>query len=257
MSELELLIDLHLRNARQAPGADAQTLRALELCGLHDYRRGLDADRALDVADIGCGTGASTLTLARVLNAQITAIDAAPPFIDRLAQRAAENGLDAKIDARVGRMEELPFDARSLDLIWSEGAIYLMGFEAGVRAWHPLLRPGGLLALTELSWTTTTRPAEITESWQAAYPGITTVSENVRTLEQSDYEPLGLFWLPRSCWVENYYGPLRSGIEAFLERHEHSARARELVEAELDEVELYQRFGRWYGYAFYVARRCD
>ncbi len=29
----------------------------------------------------------------------------------------------------------------AVDLIWSEGAIYIMGFSAGLRAWRRLLRP--------------------------------------------------------------------------------------------------------------------
>ena len=27
-----------------------------------------------------------------------------------------------------------------------------MGFEAGLRAWEPLLKPGGYIAVTELTW---------------------------------------------------------------------------------------------------------
>ncbi len=37
-------------------------------------------------------------------------------------------------------MDALPFAAGSPDAIWSEGAIYNMGFESGVRQWHRFLR---------------------------------------------------------------------------------------------------------------------
>jgi hypothetical protein len=62
-SELELLLDLHRGNPRQGPGSEAMTLRALALTGL-------DRDRPLRIADIGCGTGAQTLTLAAHTKAQ-------------------------------------------------------------------------------------------------------------------------------------------------------------------------------------------
>ena len=54
----DLLVDLHKGNKRQRPGGDEQTKQALHLSGL------MDTPEMLQVADIGCGTGASTLVLA-------------------------------------------------------------------------------------------------------------------------------------------------------------------------------------------------
>lgn len=63
------------------PGSDKDTLLALQLTGL-------GPNEALQVADIGCGTGATTLTLAQRTRARITAIDLFPEFLDRLEERA-------------------------------------------------------------------------------------------------------------------------------------------------------------------------
>ena len=76
-SDLELLIDLHIDAGRQGPGSDEATRRAVSLAGL-------DESSALEIADIGCGTGASSLLLAKLLNARITAVDFLPAFLDRL-----------------------------------------------------------------------------------------------------------------------------------------------------------------------------
>ena len=57
--DLSLLVDLHKGGARQGPGSDAQTKLALDLSGLQEKQG------PLKIADIGCGTGASTLVLAR------------------------------------------------------------------------------------------------------------------------------------------------------------------------------------------------
>jgi len=81
MDELQLLIDLHKHANRQGPGGDAETERALDLAGL-------SRAAPLKVADIGCGTGASALTLARMLNAEITAVDFLQAFLDELETRA-------------------------------------------------------------------------------------------------------------------------------------------------------------------------
>lgn len=256
MSDLDLLIDLHERNARQGPGGEGETLRAVEVAGLGvRLEVGLYAGRSLEVCDIGCGTGASALVLARALDARVTAVDAAPAFIERLRERAVAAGLGGVIDARVGSMESLPFADASFDVVWSEGAIYNMGFDAGVRAWRRLLRCGGVLAFTELSWTTAARPAEIEAYWTAEYPGIRTAGENLSALEGAGYRVLGCFLLPGSCWVEHYYGPLAAGFGAFLDRHGHGEEARAIVEAEEREMRLYREFGAWYGYVFYIAGR--
>ena len=42
------------------------------------------------IADIGCGTGASTLVLAENLNAEIVAVDLHPKFLKVLTDRAAK-----------------------------------------------------------------------------------------------------------------------------------------------------------------------
>jgi len=250
MTEFDLLIDLHLRNDRQGPGGEHESRRAIELTGP-------DPTTPINAADLGCGTGASALMLARELNAHITAIDAAPAFIERLRERAAGAGLADRISAQVGDMASPPFREHELDLIWCESAIYNVGFSEGVRAWRRVLRPGGVLAISELTWTTATRPAEIDSHWNAEYPGITTASANLRTLEAEGYAPLGFFFLPPRCWTDNYYAPLHAGFEPFLERHGHSEAAKRIVDTEQAEIELFRQHGRWYGYAFYVARRLE
>jgi methylase of polypeptide subunit release factors len=77
MDDLALLIDLHLTAARQGPGGDAETRRAIDMSGLSQRQ-------ALKLADIGCGTGASTLVLAQNLDAEIIAVDFLPDFLAML-----------------------------------------------------------------------------------------------------------------------------------------------------------------------------
>jgi SAM-dependent methyltransferase len=57
--DLRLLIDLHTHQKRQGPGGDHETKKAIELAGLN-------SSTPLRIADIGCGTGASTLILERL-----------------------------------------------------------------------------------------------------------------------------------------------------------------------------------------------
>jgi SAM-dependent methyltransferase len=244
-----LLVDLHRDGARQGPGSDAETLRALELSRL-------DPALAIDVADIGCGTGASTLALAgKLQNARITAIDLFPEFLEILAARADESGFSHRITIKEGSMEFLPFADDSLDLIWSEGAIYNMGFAKGVEAWKKFLRPGGVLVVSEITWLLPDPPEAIRQHWESEYPEIATAPEKISVLERVGYDLLGYFILPSSSWIDNYYGPTEARISAFLARHAGESEAVELVEMERHEVALYKRYQCYFSYGFYVARK--
>jgi len=41
-------------------------------------------------------------------------------------------------------MQALPFREASFDLIWSEGAVYVMGFDAGLAQWRRGSNPAGI-----------------------------------------------------------------------------------------------------------------
>lgn len=247
MDELTLLADLHKAGLRQGPGSPDVTRRAMVLAGL-------DGSRPLEIADIGCGTGGASLELARMLDARITAVDFLPSFLDVLRQRAQAQGL-GRIITLEASMDALPFTDASFDVIWSEGAVYNMGFEAGIAAWKRFLKPGGKLVLSEITWTTAARPQTVTDYWTAQYPEIDTASAKLAVLERHGYRPEGYFLLPPCCWQEHYYGPLRERFPAFLDRHGHSPQAAAIVAAEEKEMALYQKYGQFYSYGMYVAAK--
>jgi ubiquinone/menaquinone biosynthesis C-methylase UbiE len=248
MDDLQLLIDLHRHGARQGPGSEAHTLQALQLAGL-------DRSRPLKIADIGCGTGAAAILLANELDAEVTAVDVHHEFLDELHSRAKDHGLSDKITALHGSMDALPFNAEQFDVIWSEGAIYHMGFEAGVSAWRPFLKPGGILVLSEITWLTATRPRDLQSHWDRAYPEIDVASAKLAVLERHGYRPEAYFVLPESCWLENYYLPLENRFDAFLECHNHSKQVTAMVEAERHEIALYKVHSAYYSYGVYIAKK--
>lgn len=244
-----LMVDLHREGMRQGPGSDEETLLALELTRL-------DRSAELHVADIGCGTGASTLVLASMLpNARITAVDLVREFLDILTERARAAGCSEQIETLAESMDSLPFADESFDLIWSEGAIYNTGFSKGIEAWRPLLRPSGVLAVSEITWLRPDPPEEIWQFWNSEYPEIATAAEKIGVLETGGYELLGYLVLPPSDWLDNYYEPTEQRITDFLGRHADSAEAAEVVEMQRQEADVYRRYQDWFSYGFYIARR--
>lgn len=248
MASLQLLIDLHKDAIRQGPGGDEQTRMAITLSGLQKSEN-------LRIADIGCGAGAPTLVLARELEASITAIDLFPEFLAKLDIAAQQSQLSDRIKTASHAMESLPFAEQELDAIWSEGAIYNMGFEEGIKNWRRFLKPGGILAVSEISWLTEKRPEELTAHWKREYPQIDTAPAKMAILQAQGFTPLGYFILPEHCWLENYYHPLQQRFPTFLDQQEHSREAQAIVKSEEAEIALFERYKDYFNYGYYIVRK--
>ncbi len=163
---------------RQGPGSKEVTIKALS------FIENL-TPKSL-IADIGCGTGGQTMVLAQHTHGQITAIDLFPAFIDLLIGNTIKLNLQDRVKGIVGSMDKLPFQEEQFDLIWSEGAIYNIGFFRGLKEWHKFLKTGAYIAVSEVSWFTENRPIEIDSFWQDAYPEIDTIPNKVAQLQKAD-----------------------------------------------------------------------
>ncbi|MFY0672808.1 MAG: methyltransferase domain-containing protein [Bacteroidia bacterium] len=250
MTELELLIDLHKDRKRQGPGSDLETLKAIGFMNVQNIE-------ALKVADIGCGSGASTLVLAKTLNAQVTAVDLFPEFLKELQKRTKKKGIRQRVSTLKKSMDDLPFAPYEYDVIWSEGAIYNMGFENGVGYWKQFLKPGGYLAISDVTWITSSRPKEIENFWKKEYPEIDTAAEKIKILNKNGFTLAGYFFLEEASWIDNYYKPLKAHFEAFLKKHKRSKKAKEVVSTHIEEIDLYMLYKEYFSYGFYVAKKND
>ena len=250
MDILELITLFHKDAERQGPGSDETTRKAFS------FVPPLPTDAT--ILDLGCGTGASTVILAEEtasINSQIIAVDLLPEFLGVLQTRIDAKNLNDRIRLDNLSMENLPYPPESFDLIWAEGSIYHLGFENGIRKLRPLLKPGGCIAVSEISWITALRPTEIENYWHAQYPEIDLVSKKTAQLEANGYAPLAVFTLPKECWTTHYYEPIRRRSPAFLEQYGDDPMTKPFIEEGLHEAETYDRFSDYYSYAFYVAKK--
>ena len=119
--------------------------------------------------------------------AQITAVDMLPQFLETLMKKAKENNLLDRITAKEMLMDNLTFDKNSFDVIWSEGAIYNIGFEKGLSLWTKYLKDNGFIAVSEISWLTDTRPEEIQQYWVNTYQEIDTIENKLSVNDRKSY----------------------------------------------------------------------
>jgi len=152
-------------------------------------------------------------------------------------------------------MDNLQFRDEELDLMWSEGAIYNIGFERGLNEWRKFLKTGGYVAVSEVSWFTEERPAEINEFWMDAYPEIDTIPNKVAQMLKAGYIPVATFILPENCWTEYFYTPQVNAQKVFLEKNAGNKSAVEFVVNQRHETHLYHKYKEYYGYVFYIGKK--
>lgn len=239
---------VHSGLPREGPGNRESTARALAMVP--------DLPEAPRILDIGCGPGMQTLHLADLLpEAELIGVDAHKDFVLEAGRRAAERGCAERVHFTVGDMRSLAFEPDSFDLIWCEGAAYIMGVEAALRAWRPLLRDGGSLAFTDAVWLTDQAPQTLRDWWLAEYPAMQNVQTGPRRVIDAGYELCGHFVLPESAWWDDYYKPMEARLARLRVEMEEDARALAALEAHQQEIDYYRRWSEHYGYQFVVARK--
>ena len=243
---MELFFELFSGLPRQGPGDAASTRRALSMIP----RLGPEK-RILDLAS---GTGAQTLVLAEATPASILAIDFHPPFVEEMNARAARAGVADRVVGRVGDLRSLDVPKHSFDVVWSEGAAFVLGFDRSLETFGELLRPGGHVAVSELCWFVSDPPAECREWLETEYPAVRDVEANREAIRRTGYELVGDFPLPPSSWWDDYYGPLGRNVAAFRARHAGDEQAEATAAQAEREIEIFRRHSDSYGYAFFVLR---
>ncbi len=229
------------------PADAASTRRALALVESREPRR---------ILDLGCGNGRQTLLLAEAFpEASIVALDNHQPFLEELARRAVEAGVSARIELLQRDMCEMDFPAASFDLVWSEGAIFVIGFREGLKACREILVPGGCLGLTELTWFKAGAPDECREFFENAYPPMVDVATNLEYIREAGYHILEHFSLPESAWLDNYFAPVEPRLAVLRDQYEGDGEKLEFVELMQKEIDVYRKHSEYYGYEFFVAER--
>jgi SAM-dependent methyltransferase len=229
---------------RGGPGDNASTRKAFKLVkGLSKKPR---------ILDLGCGPGMQTLELARLSKGKIIAIDNHQPFLDKLNHNAQRRGLSSYIETINQDMNQLLFPPESFDLIWSEGALYFMGFENGLKKCRERLRKNGHLAVTELVWLRPDPPKEIKEAHQSEYPALTDIENNLTMIKKAGYRLIGHFTLPDSSWTKHYYDPMEEKIRDLEKKYPTGHDARTVFSACQREIDLFRKYSKYFGYEFFV-----
>ena len=134
---------------RLHPGGAALTARLIDALG---------GGRGALVADVACGAGASALQAVEQARCRVVGIDIAPTNVERARAAVAAAGLADRARFVCGDAEALPLDDASVDGVLCECALCMFPDKrVAVREIARVLRPGGVLALSDM----TAEPGEL------------------------------------------------------------------------------------------------
>ncbi|MEL6578462.1 MAG: methyltransferase domain-containing protein [Cyanobacteria bacterium J06621_12] len=99
-----------------------------------------------NIIDVGCGIGGSTLHLAQKFGSSATGITLSPVQASRAKERAAEAGLNERVNFEVANALEMPFADDTFDLVWSlESGEHMPDKAKFLAECYRVLKPGGKL----------------------------------------------------------------------------------------------------------------
>jgi ubiquinone/menaquinone biosynthesis C-methylase UbiE len=247
-AQRKVFFDVHHGLPREGPGSRACTRRALELVGP------ISTDP--HVLDIGCGPGMQTMDLADLLpRARITAVDIRPRFVEEARRRAHWGGATKRVDVIEADMAKLPFAPNSFNIVWSEGAAYIMGIREALEAWAPLLRNNGRIAITEVAWLRPDVPVAVRSGWEHDYPAMTDVEGCRARVREAGLQLIGDFVLPESAWWADYYHPMEARLDKLAKVYAGNPVGEHILALHRDEITMYREFSAYYGYVFLVIKR--
>lgn len=243
---MKVFMEIHTDNPQEGPGDCASTQHAFSFLN--------ELPATPHILDIGCGPGRQTLDLSRLTNGTIVAVDNHLPFLDKLRHEASETGNAVKIKTLQCDMGNLQFDEELFDVVWSEGAIYNIGFETGLRKWKPLLKTGGYLVVSELTWLQSGAPDNLRKFWREEYPAMKDTARNLMLIQHAGYHLIAHFTIAESAWWA-YYRPIEKRLLLLRKKYQAMPNALAVVEREQQGIDMYRTYADYFGYVFYICQR--
>ena len=178
----------------------------------------LDKPRILD---IGCGSGIPTLELARLSQGEIKGIDIDQPALDEFTRKIQAAGLADRVQALYCSMFNMDFADESFNIIWSEGSIYTVGFERGLREWKRFLKTDGYMVIHDEKGN---------------------VSKKLEQISSCGYEILDYFIFNVETWWTEYFAPLKKLIIESRKKHTDNPKILEELDQAQGELDLFKKY---------------
>ena len=249
MEGMEFFYELFESLPRCGPGDNESTRRAFNIIP--------KPPKQPFILDIGCGPGVQTIELAKISHGKIIALDNHQAFLDKLMDTVRAEGLDEMIIPKNISMLDMDYDESTFDIIWSEGALYFMGFQNGLKRCHQLLKNNGYLAVTELVYLSSNPPDTVIEYFKKEYPDIKDIKGKIELIHKEGFQLISNFTLPKSAWLDSYYLPMEKELSRLNKKYQGNKTALAVFEEMKYEINMYNKYSDFYGYEFFVMQKTN
>jgi ubiquinone/menaquinone biosynthesis C-methylase UbiE len=171
------------------------------------------------ILDIGCGSGVPTVELAKLSDGEITAIDIDQPALDRLISKIKKEGLADRIKVKNRSLINMDFPDASFDIIWSEGSIFVVGFEKGLKDWRRFLKTEGFLIV---------------------HDELGDLTEKQKKISQCGYELIDHFILSENIWWNEYFLPLDKKLRKMRAKHAYGGNTTAEMDNDQREIDKFK-----------------
>jgi ubiquinone/menaquinone biosynthesis C-methylase UbiE len=247
MEDMSYFFEVFESLPRCGPGDNKSTRQAYSFCRNVPVKP--------KILDIGCGTGEQTIELAKISKGKIIALDNHQPFLDILKRNATKSGLSDLITTKNLSMLNMHFEDNSFDIVWSEGALYFMGFDNGLKKCFQLLKNEGYLVLSEAVYLKPNPPQEVKDFWEKEYSDITLIKNKIKVIEKNKFLLLTHFTLPKKSWLEKFYSPMEKVISKMNIRNRDNKNALAVIKSLQEEINFYKKYSDYYGYEFFIMQK--
>jgi ubiquinone/menaquinone biosynthesis C-methylase UbiE len=191
----------------------------------------LDKPRILD---IGCGSGIPTLELARLGRGEVVGIDIDQPALDKFIRRIEEARLTNRVQAINCSMFNMGFPDGSFNIIWSEGSIYAIGFERGLREWKRFLKPGGYMVIHDEQGN---------------------IGNKIEQISKCGYYLRGYFILSKETWWTEFFAPLERLIGESQTRYTNGPKVLEEFQQAQVELDMFKQDPEHNSSIYFIIKR--
>jgi len=186
------------------------------------------------ILDIGCGSGVPTLELARLSQGEVIGIDIDQPALDKFTGKIKEAGLNDRVQAVNCSIFDMDFVDESFDIIWSEGSIFVIGFESGLRQWKRFLKPDGFMVIHDEKGN---------------------IKEKLAQISNCGYELLGYFILSEDIWRTEYFAPLEKLVGESRTRYNDDPNILEELHQAQEELDMFNKNPERNSSVYFVIRK--
>ena len=154
--------------------------------------------------------------------------------MDILNQKIEDMGLEKQVKTLNCSLFDLSFPDESFDIIWSEGSIFVMGFEKGLNEWKHLLKEQGFLV--------------VHDQYQD-HP------KKLETIRKCGYKLLNSFVISHQTWELDFYQPYENHLQRLKEEYKGNTEVQQTVQKEIHEISAFKEDSESLSSIFYVMEK--